>query len=85
MERKIKEDSIMIRTTLKCGAIVGLLLGSGAFAYADDPTGLLLQQRGELPRSNGPLPKFSDFGPCQRGMQQEAFPNGQGYRCVRRF
>ena len=75
----------MIRTALKCSAILGLLLGSGALAYADDPTGLLLQQRGQLPRSDSALPKFSDVGPCHRGMQQVAFPNGQGYRCVRRF
>jgi hypothetical protein len=73
----------MIRTSLKCGAVLGLLLASGA-AYADDPTGVLLQERHQLPRSNGPLPRFSDSGPCQRGMQQEAFPNAQGYRCIRR-
>ena len=75
---------MMIRTALQCGAILGMLLGSGVVSYADDPTGLLLQQRGQLPRSHGPLPRFSDNGPCQRGMQQEAFPNHQGYRCVRR-
>ncbi len=75
----------MIRTTLKCGAIVGLLMAGGVgAACADDPTGVLEQERGTLPRANGPLPRFSDAGPCQRGMQQEAFPNSQGYRCVRR-
>ena len=74
----------MIRATLKCGAILGVLMACGAgAAYADDPTGVLEQEHGTLPRSNGPLPRFSDSGPCQRGMQQEAFPNGQGYRCVR--
>ena len=75
----------MIKTTLKCGAIVALLLGGGVgAAYADDPTGVLEQENGTLPRANGPLPKFSDIGPCQRGMDQIAFPNKQGYRCVRR-
>jgi hypothetical protein len=75
--------SIMFKNCLKAGAVLGLLLASGA-AYADDPTGVLLQERGLLPRSNGPLPLFSDSGPCQRGMVQEAFPNSQGYRCYRR-
>jgi hypothetical protein len=74
----------MIRATLKCGAILGLLLGGVGAAYADDPTGVLEQERGTLPHANGPLAKFSDVGPCQRGMVQEAFPNGQGFRCVRR-
>lgn len=73
----------MINTCLKCGAVLGLLLTAGV-AYADDPTGVLLQERGQLPRSNGPLPLFSDNGPCQRGMLQEAFPNWQGYRCIRK-
>jgi len=74
----------MIRTALKCSAILGLLLGSGIVAYADDPTGVLLQERGAAPRAHGPLPEFSDVGPCQAGMQQESFPNAQGFRCIRR-
>jgi hypothetical protein len=74
----------MIKTYLKAGAVLGLLLGSGVVAYADDPTGVLLQERGLLPRSNGPLPLFSDNGPCQRGMVQVSFPNRQGYRCYRK-
>jgi len=75
----------MIRTALQCGAILALLIGGGVgAAYADDPTGVLEQERGTLPHANGPLPRFSDVGPCQRGMQQESFPNAQGYRCIRR-
>jgi hypothetical protein len=64
-----------------CGAV---LVSSSA--YADDPTGVLLsEQRAAQPLTPGErsqLPEFSDFGPCQAGMQSEAFPNGQGYRCV---
>jgi hypothetical protein len=77
------EEMTMIYQMLKCGAVLGLLLAS-AGAYADDPTGVLEQQRGTLPRAHGHSPKFSDSGPCQRGMQQESFPNAQGYRCVRK-
>ena len=72
----------MIRTSLKCGAVLALLIASGA-AYADDPTGVLEQERGLLPRAHGHSARYSDAGPCQAGMRQEAFPNGQGYRCVR--
>ncbi|MGO8797941.1 MAG: hypothetical protein ACLQE9_03660 [Roseiarcus sp.] len=66
----------------------GALLAS-AGAYADDPTGVLLSEQRWY---NGPpltrqelnnLPAYSDVGPCQPGMQQEAFPNMQGYRCIR--
>jgi hypothetical protein len=39
---------------LKTGAVLTLLFASSAGAYADDPTGLLLQQRGEAPRYPGP-------------------------------
>jgi hypothetical protein len=74
----------MIRTALKCSAVLGLLLGSGMVAYADDPTGVLLQDRGATPPAQRPSPEFSDVGPCQAGMQQESFPNAQGFRCIRR-
>jgi hypothetical protein len=53
-------------------------------AFADDPTGILLQERGYMPRYPGKLPQYSDGGPCYRGMVSEAFPNAQGYRCVRK-
>ncbi len=64
----------------------GALLAS-ASAYADDPTGVLWQEQWSkqplTPAELRALPPFSDVGPCQRGMQQEAFPNSQGYRCIR--
>jgi hypothetical protein len=72
----------MIKTSLKLGAVLALLLGSSVVSYADDPTGVLEQERGTQPRAQGQLPQFSDTGPCQRGMQSESFPNAQGYRCV---
>ena len=79
----------MSRQVLKYGAVLALLLAS-ASAYADDPTGVLLQMQraspamagGQQGAMNAGLPAFSDVGPCQAGMQSEAFPNGQGYRCV---
>lgn len=73
----------MTRQLLKCGAVLTLLLAS-ASAYADDPTGVLLQeQRAMAPGyHNGSAAAFSDVGPCQPGMQSEPFPNGQGYRCI---
>ncbi|WP_158818349.1 hypothetical protein [Methylocapsa sp. S129] len=72
----------MTRQILKCGAVLTLLLAS-ASAYADDPTGVLLQeQRAYQPRAYGAVPAFSDVGPCQPGTQSEPFPNGQGYRCI---
>jgi hypothetical protein len=74
----------MIRISLKCGAVLAFLFASGA-AYADDPTGVLLQERGMPPRAHGRLPAFSDSGPCQRGMQSAPFPNAQGYRCIRQW
>jgi hypothetical protein len=76
---------------MKFGAVLAFLLTS-AGAYADDPTGVLQQER----QANQPMAHkhhkamksgraaFSDSGPCQRGMQSEPFPNAQGYRCVRR-
>jgi hypothetical protein len=76
----------MTRQILKCGAVLTLLLAS-ASAYADDPTGVLLQERRAAAPDNGrmnggPPAAFSDVGPCQAGMQSEPFPNGQGYRCI---
>ena len=72
----------MTRQLLKCGAVLTLLLAS-ASAYADDPTGVLLQeQRMMAPGYHNGGAAFSDVGPCQPGMQSEPFPNGQGYRCI---
>ena len=79
----------MTREILKYGAVLAVLLTSAA-AYADDPTGVLLQERhatGWRHHHHGMhegRAAFSDSGPCQRGMQSEPFPNGQGYRCVSR-
>jgi hypothetical protein len=73
----------MVTGFIKAGAILALLLASGAGAYADDPTGVLLQERGQQPKYPGPLPEFTDSGPCYQGMHQQAFPNIQGYRCYR--
>jgi hypothetical protein len=72
----------MIRHALKHAALLALLLSSTA-AYADDPTGILLQQQrasqGKMvPAAVG----FSDVGPCEPGTQSIAFPNRQGFRCV---
>ena len=72
----------MTRNVLKIGAALTFILASTS-AFADDPTGLLLQERGLMPRQ-GHATRFSDLGPCQRGTRSEAFPNGQGFRCVRR-
>jgi hypothetical protein len=68
---------------LKASAVLALLLASSAGAYADDPTGLLLQERGEAPRYPGRVPAFTEGGICYRGMHSEPFPNVSGYRCVR--
>jgi hypothetical protein len=65
----------------KCLAVIAMV-AFPASAYADDPTGVLLQERGLMPRQ-GHAPRFSDLGPCQRGTQSMPFPNGQGFRCVR--
>jgi hypothetical protein len=77
----VKQENDMVRTFAKIGAIAALLMASGA-AYADDPTGLLLRWRGEVPTySQGPA-GVSYYGPCGPGTQSQAFPNAQGYRCV---
>ncbi len=72
----------MTSHVLKFGAVLALLLASGS-AFADDPTGVLLQERGLAPKYVGPLPAFLDHGPCPQGMQSVAFPNAQQYRCIR--
>jgi hypothetical protein len=64
------------------------LLLASTCAYADDPTGVLLsEQTANQPltaKQRAELPEFSDGGPCQPGMQSEAFPSAQGYRCIRK-
>jgi hypothetical protein len=76
----------MTHGVLKYGAVLALLVAPTA-AFADDPTGVLEQEQwAKQPltaQERAQLPEFSDGGPCQRGMQSEAFPNAQGYRCVR--
>lgn len=82
-----------MRKMLALGTMTFLMLGGAlsisTAALADDPTGVLLSEQRYY---NGPpltrqelnnLPAFSDVGPCQPGMQQEAFPNMQGFRCIR--
>jgi hypothetical protein len=87
------KEKAMTSRVLTFGVALGLLLASGA-AYADDPTGVLLQQRRAYHhyhhgyhyygyRYHG-APAFSDVGPCGPGSQSEAFPNAQGFRCVAR-
>jgi hypothetical protein len=73
----------MTRSILKIGVVLAIALGSGA-AFADDPTGVLLQQRGQAPiwPGPGPLPAFTEGGACYQGMHSEPFPNMDGYRCV---
>jgi hypothetical protein len=70
---------------LKVGAVLALLLASAGGAFADDPTGVLLQQQGDAPRypGPGPLPAFTEGGVCYQGMHTVPFPNLSGYRCVR--
>ncbi|MGD0720879.1 MAG: hypothetical protein ABR970_07505 [Roseiarcus sp.] len=80
----------MTKTILTTGAVLALLLASGG-AWADDPTGVLEQEH-SIHHSwhhhhhgmHEGRAAFSDVGPCTRGMQSEAFPNGQGFRCVPR-
>jgi hypothetical protein len=75
----------MVRNTWTCLAAIALL-AAPASAYADDPTGVLLQEQraAESPaqHQNGQTPAFSDVGPCQPGTQSEPFPNQQGFRCI---
>lgn len=70
----------MTRSGLKVGAIAAFLLSS-TLAFADDPTSVLLQQRGHH-RAPGGGQGPSYVGPCGAGMQSQAFPNPQGFRCV---
>ena len=72
----------MTRAIMKTGAVLAFLLVSGG-AYADDPTSVLLQDRGQLPVYPGPLPEYTYSGICYQGMHSESFPDRQGYRCVR--
>jgi hypothetical protein len=81
-----QKETQMIKTSLKYGAVLALLFASGA-AYADDPTGVILQERRAAQTPDAPKgqqPAFSDSGPCQAGMQSEAFPNAQGFRCIQK-
>jgi hypothetical protein len=79
----LEEEAKMTSGLLKTGTVLTLLLASSAGAYADDPTGVLLQERGEVPRYPGPLPAFTEGGVCYQRMHSEPFPNVSGYRCVR--
>jgi hypothetical protein len=69
----------------KTGAVLALLLASVGGAYADDPTGVLLQERGLAPTYPGPLPAFTEGGVCYQGMHAQSFPNLEGFRCVRNY
>jgi hypothetical protein len=73
----------MFGVLLKAGAVLAFLFVSAAHSYADDPTGVLEQERGLLPKYPGPVPAFTDGGPCYQGMHSEPFPNLSGFRCVR--
>ncbi|WP_158813885.1 hypothetical protein [Methylocapsa sp. S129] len=75
----------MTHTVLKAAAVFALLLVPTVSAYADDPVGVMLQDRGEAPRypGPGPVPEFTEGGVCFQGMHTEPFPNMDGYRCVR--
>ena len=70
----------MTRSGLKVGAVAVLLFSSGV-AFADDPTSVLLQQKGHH-RAPGAHGMISYVGPCGPGTQSQAFPNPQGFRCV---
>jgi hypothetical protein len=72
----------MISKIWMCLAVITVLAVPGN-AYADDPTGVLLQERGEAPVYPGPIPEFTEGGVCYQGMHSEPFPNLSGYRCVR--
>ena len=73
----------MLRGASTVAAVLAGLLASQAVARADDPTGVLLQMSGMAPRypGPGPLPAFTEGGPCYQGMHSVARFNG--YRCVR--
>jgi hypothetical protein len=73
----------MSRRVLRIGLGLALLLAPAVQAYADDPTSILLQERGEAPRYPGPLPPFTEGGVCYQGMHTQPFNNLNGYRCVR--
>ncbi len=75
----------MIKGLTTLTVALTLLAASGAVAYADDPTGVLLQERGIAPvyPGPGPLPEFTEGGVCFQGMHTIPFPNLNGYRCVR--
>ena len=75
----------MSRSILRMGAALALLLAPAVVAYADDPTGLLLRERGDAPRYPGPLPAFTEGGVCYQGMHTQSFNNMSGYRCVRDY
>jgi hypothetical protein len=68
---------------LKACAVAALMTTSAA-AYADDPTAVLLRERGEIPTYAPPGVQLgaSYVGPCAPGTESYPFPNGQGYRCV---
>jgi hypothetical protein len=68
---------------LEFSAALALMVALAAGAHADDPTSVLLQQRGLPPvyPGSGPLPAFTEGGPCYRGMHAQ--PRFNGFRCVR--
>ena len=67
----------MNRNVLKVGAAAAL---TSSVAFADDPTSVLLQQKGHHRAPGGHM--ISNVGPCGAGTQSQAFPNAQGFRCV---
>jgi hypothetical protein len=77
-------EAYLISKTWMCFGVIAML-AIPARAYADDPTGVLLQERGEAPvyPGPGPLPEFTEGGMCFQGMHSVPFPNLNGYRCVR--
>jgi hypothetical protein len=77
-----REETKMTGELLRVRTVLALTLASGA-ALADDPTGVLLQERGQAPKWPGPLPEIIDGGSCPQRMQSESFPNQQGFRCIR--
>jgi hypothetical protein len=77
------EEAELVKTWM-CLSVIAMLAVPTS-AYADDPTGVLLQERGEAPvyPGPGPLPEFTEGGVCFQGMHSEPFPNLSGYRCIR--